>query len=246
MSDLGVSALTTSAIGVIKGITARHAYIQDPMSGHTIITLDASMREVHSQEAPATEFPIESGFVIADNFIIKPFRLEMEGFITDTPVNPIAAAATSLVSAVLPPSGLILASTAVTVFNAINGAKSPSAANFLQFLTILQNKRPVNVYTTLSSMGIYPSMWLASIRVTREAKSGNSLEFTANFVQVIVVQAQTVNVQKSGNNGLSSGQANTGKQQLSPSNIYSAAFQNGVVSGTTSATSISNTIGIGQ
>ena len=239
MSTLGVSALTTNAIGAIKGLTARKAYIQDFATSHTLVQIDASIREVHSIEAPPSEFPIESGQVIADNFIVKPFGLDMEGEITDNPINPIAAAATSVVSAIVPPTGIIAGATAVALFSALSSSKSPSVANFNQFLSMIINKRTLNVYTTLN---FYKSMWISSLRVTRESKSGNSLEFTARFVQVILVQPQTVNVAKYANGGISAAQANLGKGQLDSSNIYLATFNNGMVNGVQTANSATNVI----
>lgn len=236
MSNLGVSALTTSAISGIKALTTRKAYIQATQTGstppHTLIQVDASMRETHHIEAPPSEFPIEAGTNITDNIIIKPFGLDMEGIISDDPLSLIKTGVTSALSTFLPPTGIIAGGAAIAVFNAISGTSRPSVANFVQFLKIIINKTPVNVYTTLY---FYKTMWLSSLRVERDASKGNVLSFNAHFVQIILVKPQTVNIAKFSNSAVSASQANLGKAQSSTASFVGAKFVAGRLNGISSS-----------
>lgn len=239
MSGLGVSALTTSAISGVKLLRTRPAYIEaannPPTPPHTLIQVDACIKEVHSMDAKPSEFPIESGQDITDNIVIKPFALDMEGIISDDPVKPLTAAVTSALSTFLPPAGIIAGGAAVAAFNALSGSSTPSVANFNQFLKILTGKTPVNVYTTLY---FYKSMWLTSIHVDRSAELGSVLSFRAHFVQIILVQPQTVNVAQYSNSAVSSAQANLGKTGSNLSNIVSAGFTNGNLTSTSQVNSL--------
>lgn len=233
MSGLGVSALTSSAIAGARTLTTRKAYIQAMQTSstppHTLIQVDASLRENHSIDAPPSEFPIESGQVITDNIIIKPFSLDMEGIISDNPLSIAATGVTSVLSTFLPPTGLIAGGAAIAAYNALQGTQNPSVANFNQFLKLISNKTPVNVYTTLF---FYKSMWLSTLRVNRDATTGNCLSFNAHFVQIILVKPQTVNVAKYANPSVSAGQANLGKASGSQfGSKASLIFNNGVAKG---------------
>jgi hypothetical protein len=238
--SLGVSALTSNGLGAVKGLLAKKAYLQDSATAHTLIQIDVSLREEHSIQAPPSQFPVENGQVISDNIVIQPFALVMEGVISDTPVNPIATAVTSAISAIVPPSGIVVGGAAVAVFNAIQRAsKTPSVQNFNQFVKITVQKRTVNVYTTLQ---FYKNMWLSELRVVRTAQDGACLSFTARFTQIILVQPQIVNIAKYANPSVSAAKANIGKISTDSSNIVNASFNSGFTAGASLGGSSANVV----
>jgi len=51
------------------------------------ITLDATLQEVHSRTADITDHPVEGGGTIQDHITNAPKRVEMTGFVTNTPVT---------------------------------------------------------------------------------------------------------------------------------------------------------------
>lgn len=243
MSQFGISALTTSALVAVKSTTVQRVTIQAVGSSqNTLITVDASLKEVHSQVSTPSKFPIEDGTNITDNFMVEPAQLELTGIISDNNVNPVASLVTSVLSTVLPPTGIIAGSAALAVFNALNGPnQTPSVTNFNQFLTIIINKQPVNVTTTLQK---YYNMWLSSISVDRDAQSGNALMFKAHFVQVILVKATSINIGNVQDAALSSSKANLGAAGTSESSILSAIFNKNRLTGITSANTLGNAGGL--
>lgn len=237
MAFPGGTALLGNAIGIVGGLLGKKGvYITDSATGNTLLKLDCSIKENHIMPAPPSEFPIESGQVITDNIIIKPAELELTGMISDTPISLVNSLVSTALSAVLPPVGIVAGAGAFALFNALSGASSPSVQAFQNLLGILQNKRPVDVFTSLNR---WKSMWLRNISIPRDAQNANVLTFTAQFVQIILVQPQTVNVSKYSNPGVGAGLAGLSKEQSEFSNIVNAAFNNGRVTGTSNANAVS-------
>ena len=106
-----------SLIGTIVGQKRRVQFIQ---KDKTVIQIDASIKEDHSRESPATEFPIESGPNISDHIILKPFKLSLTGVISDSPLNPVTGILTTGIAKAIPgPVGVIAAGVGTNLFNTI-------------------------------------------------------------------------------------------------------------------------------
>lgn len=196
---------------LIGGILGKQR-VQIIKKNQTIITVDCSVSETHSSESPASEFPIEGGQSITDNIIIKPKALELNGIISDAPLSLLNALVTTGVSAVLPPLGVAAASAGFGLFKALSGSKKPSVVAFAQLLQLQNLKEPFDVLTTLQR---YPSMFVKSISVPRDAQNAQVLNFKISLVQLIIVSPQTVNVQVFKDPAIGAGQANLGNQQNS-------------------------------
>lgn len=198
-------------------------------NGKLLLTLDASIRENHTVQAPPTLFPIESGSTVTDNFIVKPPEIEVTGWISDNPISLVGEAATTVASALVPPTGIIAGAAALSLFSALAGGSSPSKSAFATLLGLIVNKTQVNVITSLNT---WNGMWLKQITFPRDAHRSNVLEFTAHFVQVIVVRPQTVNVLQYNNAGVSAGLANLAKQQSTANaNFLNAQYTAGRLAG---------------
>jgi hypothetical protein len=212
----------------LLGLQQRVQFIQNSTS--TIIQLDASLKENHARRSTPTRFPIENGGTISDHMIIEPFDLEINGIITDTPINGVqqilTEVATTAVSALTPPIGVIAGGAGVALFKALSNSKSPSVAAYNQLLQLQANSQPFDVLTSLYR---YPSMWIADLGVPRDNGTGSSLIFTVKLTQLILVSPQSVNIQIFANPSLSANQGDLGQQGLGLPNGFAAgqaAFNN--------------------
>lgn len=221
-------------LGLISGKTK----VQFIQNNNAVIVFDASIKETHSRESSPTENPIENGQVISDHMIIKPFALELQGIITDSPIGGIQGliqeAATSVVSRLLPPIGVIAASAGVALFSTLAKSKKPSVAAYGQLLQLQAAAQP---FTVITSLYRYENMWIKSISVPREAASGNALEFTVSVVQLLLVSPQSVNISIFANPGLSANKNDNGGQNAG----LASRFQQGV----TDATQAAKGVGLG-
>lgn len=197
-----------SLIGTIVGQKQRVQFIQ---KDKTVIQIDASVKEDHTRDSPATEFPVEDGTSISDHITVKPFKLTLTGVISDSPLNPLKAGLTTAVaSAIKGPLGVIAAGVGTSLFSSIFSSKSPSVAAYEALLNLQQLKQPFDVLTTLKR---YPDMWIVNISAPREASGGNSLDFTLQLTQLIIVAPQSVQIQQFSNADLSADEQNAGKQE---------------------------------
>ncbi len=223
-NQAGVIGAGSQALTSIIGGKTRVQFIQN---NQTVITLDASINETHSRASPPTEFPVEQGATVSDHIIVKPFALEITGIISDSPIGGLNGylqeAATSLVSALIPPAGLAAITGAQALFSALSGSASPSVAAYNQILQLQQNAQPFDVLTSLYR---YSSMWIKNISVPRDAGSGNMLFFTISLVQLLIVSPQSVNLQIFSNPGLSANNADLGNQSNGIPNGFQAGYQN--------------------
>jgi len=195
----------------LQSILAGKKRVQFIQNNQTVITLDASISETHNRESPPTEFAVESGNAISDHIIQKPPSLEIHGVISDNPIGGLGGlvteVATSLISKLTPPAGLIAAAGAVGLVSAISGSTSPSVKAYQQLIALQQAGQPFDVLTSLYR---YPSMWINSISVPRDAASGRMLLFTVKLTQLLIVSPQIVNIQVFANPGLSSNLVDAG------------------------------------
>lgn len=192
-----------------------------PIPTASVIQFDASLKENHTRESPPTEFPIEDGGVISDHVIVKPFGLELTGIITDTPIGGVQGllteTASSLVSSLVPPAGIVAGAAAYSLFSSLSNSKRPSVAAYAQLLSLQENAQPFDVLTSLFR---YPSMWIKSITAPRDSETGDSLIFSVSLVQLILVQPQSVNVQVFADPALSANKADLGEQGLTLPNGF--------------------------
>lgn len=195
-------------VALLGGTQRKVQFIQQPTG--TVISIDCTASESHQQESPPTEFPLETGESVSDHIIIKPFALEIQGIISDTPIKALNAALATIAGAALPPSGIVGASVAMALYSALAGSKSPSVAAYAQLVQLQMRRQPFNVLTTLK---LYENMFFKSLTVPRDASTGQVLVFNVSLVQLLLVSPQTVNIQKFSNASLAANQASLGKKQ---------------------------------
>lgn len=212
---MAITGIVAVAAQGLSGILAGKTKVQFIQNNNTVISFDASIKENHQRDSPATEFPIENGQVVSDHIIIKPFALELTGIITDTPIGGLGGllkeVGVTAVSHLLPPVGLVAISGALSLFSALAGSKSPSVAAYGQLIQLQQTAQPFDVITSLYR---YPSMWIKSISVPRDADTGKALLFTVQLIQLLLVTPQSVNISIFANPSLSSNKADLGQNGL--------------------------------
>lgn len=199
----------STVIGNVAAGKKRVQFIQQATG--TVINIDCTVSETHERESPPTEFEIEDGSTISDHIILKPIRLEITGMISDTPISIINAIATTLVSAVTPPIGIVGAAAGIALSKVLSDSASPSVAAFNQLLQLQESKTAVSVLTTLK---LYDNMFISKVTIPRDANTGKVLMFTVSLVQLLLVSPQTVNITIFKNSDLSAGQSNVGSQGL--------------------------------
>ena len=119
------------------------------------LELDVVLEEQHEYDSEVTQYPIESGESISDHVNLNPVRLTMRGFITQTPVQFLDR-------------------------NTILGNDLVQTA-FDKLIEIRENKDVIDV---ISGLKVYSDMIMNRLSIPRDPRTGQSLQFTAGFVQI--------------------------------------------------------------
>lgn len=208
----------------LQGIlSAAQSKVQIILNGNTVLQFDCSEKETHSRQSPPTEFEVENGETISDHQTIKPFSLKLTGIITDSPVGSGETVITTVATAFVPPIGIVGAAAGLAIASALDNSDSPSIAAYTQLLQLQALRLPVNILTSLS---LYKNMFMSSISVPRDARNSGWLYFDVEFIQLLLVSPQTINIAKYSNADVGAGQAAMGKQEAQNSQILQK-FNNG-------------------
>src|SRR6185295_11640663 len=136
----------------------------------TALEFDATVRESHTSEATVTENPIESGVSVADHAYMNPLRLDIEGAVSDLPLN-----------------------TAITddLFGSASAAgELTRSAQALKVLQDLQSS--FTVFSIQTGLRLYQNMILVSLAADQDASTARILVFRASLREVIRVSTRTV------------------------------------------------------
>lgn len=128
------------------------------------LVLDATLTESHRATAEATSNPVEDGMTVSDHLVLKPDEVTIEGFITNTPFSrgtPVSAPA---------------------------GQPGRAASAYETLRRLRTAKQLVSLVT---SAGKYDNMVMTSFTVPREPRVGESLRFSAEFRELVIVRTQT-------------------------------------------------------
>lgn len=128
-----------------------------------VVTLDASISELHAVSAQITMHPVERGANIADHVRKEPDVLQIEGIISNHPVQ-IGGAFTSPVD-------------------------EPAQSAYEHLLSIISSGQLITIVTTLRE---YKDMAIQKLEVPRNAELGNVVRFTCTARQVRLVDSQVV------------------------------------------------------
>jgi hypothetical protein len=136
------------------------------------IDLDVMSDEAHEWANDVTENPVELGAPVSDHIQQKADKLTITGMITDSPLDPDAAAQFP-----------------GTIGNGLYSARLQTHFEWLRELVAL--KAPLIVYTRYKT---YTDMALVSCNIARTTGTGEALPFTLQFMHIRMVATQTVDV----------------------------------------------------
>lgn len=136
------------------------------------VQCDASVSETHALEADITDHPVEKGSVISDNYRQRPKSVQIEGVITDTPIEASFPGATAVSS----------------VTSIITGS-DPVKSSWETFKGYFADATLISIYASLES---YDDIALSNLSVTRTNKTGQVLRFTCTARQMRIVETLEV------------------------------------------------------
>ena len=144
------------------------------------LELDAMLSERQRYGNDITNFPIESGSSISDHVIQAPEEVEIEGFVTNTPVELLSGLRSGKEDRVL---------NAYLTLLEIAGYKYPNQAyRFNELTTIAEAKNEFKLIEIVSGLRIYTNMGLVTLDIPLDAKTGDCVKFNALFRKVNMVE----------------------------------------------------------
>jgi hypothetical protein len=130
------------------------------------VEVDVSLSEDHVSTCEVTENPVEIGADVTDHVQEKPDTLTIEGLVSDTPIRLLG--------------------------NTFGVSDNRARKTYDILREIKSAKKPITVVTGLRQ---YTNMILRSLTVPRNAETGQALKFTAEFVEVRLVESETIAVE---------------------------------------------------
>jgi hypothetical protein len=183
---------------IFKNVLPRRVTLQysDGTAQRTLLKIDCTSSEELSLEAQATLHDIEDGAQIADHVIKKGRALQIEGIISDAPINLtdtlIGNAAGYLGSRVGGAAGKLVTAGAVVMAGlALGDSPKPSKAALDIFEEIYANN---TLLTIIAGLATYDNMIMEKFSAPRNASTAGALVFKASFLQVGRVSGRTVTV----------------------------------------------------
>lgn len=146
------------------------------------LELDASVSEHHQTQVEVTDHPVEQGVAISDHRRRKPDTITIEGIVSNTALPDPSAGLTQQRS-----NGQDFLSRSIR-----DTGKAEDA--YSQLLDLADSTTLITVVTAIRT---YENMTLTELSLPRDARSGDSIRFTATFREIRVVQNATVQVQTS-------------------------------------------------
>lgn len=130
------------------------------------LLIDVTISEDHHFEADVTDYPVESGGTISDNIRHKPITVQIEGIVSNTPLNQMLVA-----------RGQDALNDADEISTAAQGA-----LGFLMYVWLVRE-----TVTLRTSLGTFKKMALSSLTFPRSKDTGDALKFNAKFQQIVEV-----------------------------------------------------------
>lgn len=146
------------------------------------LILDASVSENHQIEVEVTDHPVEVGADMTDHRRRKPYKLTMEGIVTNTPLPKDSDPVQSLTA----PTG-----SGITWQSRGQGDPTLATTAYLKLLDLADSARLLTIITALKT---YENMTVTSIDVPRNAQIGQALRFTAQLREIRLVRNDTAQV----------------------------------------------------
>lgn len=142
------------------------------------IELDATVTEKHTGMVEVTKHPIEQGANPTDHARVLPWKLQIEGLLTNTPLG----AETRL---------------ARGINNSASSTGAPGAAGQAQrsFAALEKLRTDRKTVTVLTSTRRYTNMLITQIEQPVEAKIGDAIRFTMSLEEVRFVRSEVARIE---------------------------------------------------
>jgi hypothetical protein len=160
--------------------------------GDLTIEFDATTREAHSGATRPTDHPVEEGAVVSDHAIDQPDELELQGMVTNTPIQALASQRS----------------------RSVLGGPASARANdaYKEIVRLRKTKTLVQVETELRT---YDDMMIVSESVTRDKDTRQILDISVRFREYRTATVQTVEAPEP-ESVVDSPERDLGRQQTSP------------------------------
>lgn len=181
-----------------------------PSGEETSIFVDAVIRENPVSSAEVTTDPVEKGVAITDHVIPNPDTLALDCVVSNQPLETPRSHMQGITGTVRPLElaphlGEANPRESGGLFGLIPAPPRASAANVLQFSGSFDRARAVyeeirglvrrgEVVRLVTGWKEYPSFVLRELSQAREASTGDSLVFTLNAVEIVIVETRIVQV----------------------------------------------------
>ena len=147
------------------------------------ISFDALIESSEGLESEVPNYPVETGFWINDSIILRPRKLSMTLFLTNTPVT----------------------------WRARHGSNPFRVQDVIEKLEELYfSREPVTVST---GEKIYEKMAITTCELPKKKDTGSAMEIPIEFEEIRITESQTTTIPdeygKSGKTGTNAGAANT-------------------------------------
>jgi hypothetical protein len=129
------------------------------------ISVDCVINDTFTYESQITDYPVEDGYYIQDNVWRKPFVYTMRGIISDAHIG----------------NSFDLTE--------LSSSSSPTQDAMDKLISLMDQKILFDIVTSLK---IYNNMIFTKFEPTRDSNTGNSLNFNAEFKQLILVSSKSV------------------------------------------------------
>lgn len=164
-----------------------------------VLLVDVTTSAEPEHDSDLSDHPVEDDYSITDNMKLKPITLQIQGTISESPIN-LAAEAQGLTSAASSALGSKVGGFG-TAAGAIGGgflggalfktSGRPDLDAYNILITLQKAKRLVTIVTALTE---YKNMVLQKITFPKDQSTGRQLKFSATFREVIIVQSQTIQI----------------------------------------------------
>jgi hypothetical protein len=134
------------------------------------LVVDCTISESHEASVTVTKHPVEDGAKITDHARPEPVTLTIEGMVSNTPIASVFTTGGAIYSA---------------------GAQGPVQSAYKMLIDLHDNPRLIDIVTKLRT---YHNMILTSLKIPRDAKTGDVIRFSANFQEIRTVQTQIITV----------------------------------------------------
>lgn len=163
-----------------------------------ILKIDATTYEEPVLELQPTSYPVLGGSDISDHIIQKPLTLTIRGIVSDHPINvaqSVVGGIGGIMGSVFDKASGAMLGLALTqsfkIGNRLTDTPARSKTAYEALSGLYYNKIPCDIITGLTP---YRNMVMTRLSIPRDAKTANSLTFTAKFQEIKVVFSEKTTV----------------------------------------------------